>query len=175
MLKSSIGVRRSSPSKILRRRAFSNGHASSGVIPVRPIVFPRLLKAAWDRLADCSSDGNENMLVVDAVGGPKTLVDSRLLGPTNSPLCSIEKEVSRRGKLAEEFERMGVKPAAAAFSSLFFSRNARPPCRRSRPLTVLAKLEEGPGDCGAKEYKGWGADGSTACELDEAEESGRLR
>lgn len=61
----------------------------------------------------------------------------------------------------------------AAFSSFFLSLKALPPCRRSRPLIDLAKLECTPGDCGVKEYSDCGAEGSTACELEAADDSGR--
>jgi len=47
----------------------------------------------------------------------------------------------------------GTNPEAVAFSSLFFSRNARPPCRKSNPLIDLLNALPGAGDEGANEYK----------------------
>lgn len=41
-----------------------------------------------------------------------------------------------------------------AFSSFFLSRKARPPCLKSKPLTLLAKALGFAGDEGANEYNG---------------------
>ncbi len=57
------------------------------------------------------------------------------------------------------------------FSSFFFSRKARPPCRRSRPLN---DVEAGLAGAGANEYSEEGALGSRGRELLDAEDSGRL-
>lgn len=65
-LKSSIGGRGSSPSKMCRRRALRRGHASSGVMPGTPNAAPRLATPG------CEIDMSEerDMFVFDA-GGPK--------------------------------------------------------------------------------------------------------
>lgn len=58
-----------------------------------------------------------------------------------------------------------------AFSSFFFSRSARPPCLRSRPLK---DVDAGLAGVGAKEYNDEGALGSRGRELLDAEDNVRL-
>lgn len=68
---------------------------------------------------------------------------------------------------------MAMPIEAAAFSSFRLSLNPRPACRRSRPVTDFEKAEFAPGDCGVNEYSDEGAEGSTACEFDDADDNGR--
>ena len=136
-LKSSIGVRRSSPENMFKSRALSSGQASSGVIPCKPILLPKWLNAAADTVGVCSKAGNEKIEVL--LGGPRIELESKLLGPKKSL------RESSRMRLPEPLDMIGVRfvaAAAAAFSSFFFSLSALPPCRRSSPLTDL----ENPGD-----------------------------
>ena len=143
----------SSPEKIPSNLACSNGQASSEV------TF-----GSEKTLAACELGPNSVERGVKAPfteGGPKKLGACRLEAPGQSDVaCSTP-----------------VAPptlACAAFSSRFFSRNARPPCLRSRPLIDLLNVLPGAGEAGANEYRDCGALGSVGLELLEADESGKL-
>lgn len=136
-MKSSIGVRKSSPEKIFNSLALSKGQASSAVMPCNPMLLPKLLNAAADIVGCGSYKGSEKSELL--LGGPNIEVESRLLGPMKSLL---ESSLSRLPELLDMIGVRFVAAAAAAFSSFFFSLKARPPCRKSKPLTDLEK----PGD-----------------------------
>ena len=92
---------------MLNIRALSAGHASSGVMPGKPIVFPRLLNAAAEAVG---LTAKRNRLAVEFDGGPNIDSEPRLLGPKNSRFGSAEAPT-------EEFVMTGVSPKeATAFS-----------------------------------------------------------
>jgi hypothetical protein len=103
--------------------------------------------------------GNENILLLAPVGGP--IVLSKLGWPNWSLVPPVD-----------VFEAMGARSNfAAAFSSFFFSRSARPPCRRSKPDIDLENVLA-PGDSGVNEYSGCGFSGFVGCEFECAEDRG---
>ena len=86
-----MGVRKSSPEKMLSSLALRSGHASSAVIPCKPILEPRLVKAEAVIVGVCSRVGKENIEAL--LGGPSMEFESKLLGPKKSLLESSRNKV----------------------------------------------------------------------------------
>ncbi len=151
LLRSSTGILSSSPSNVMSNFAFKKSQTSSG----RMLFNPKPCRAAGlvGSSVPCELDG----------------------APKSEPACPAPPvkapPVAQSTLSMSAFFGANGGAYGKDFSSFFFSRSARPPCRRSRPLN---DDDAGLGGAGAKEYRDEGAFGSRGLELLDAEDRGKL-